>query len=115
MGFRTPQLYILTGNGDGTFGRGATFDLPGVRLDGLDAPNFSGSGGFLPMPPMHVGEEANTVATGDLNGDGKTDLAVSHFGSLGTYNGSVKVAWAMVSLPTGGAARTGAALRSPPM
>jgi hypothetical protein len=51
----THLLYILIGNGDGTFSAGATMPLP---------------------PPVCTGGACYSLATADLNNDGKADLIV---------------------------------------
>ena len=118
-GVTIPQLFILLGNNDGTFTKGATFDLPGPRSDGLESfltsalvdagDDFDilvatpgtgevsvftgdGNGGFAAQPRIAVGTGANSIATGDFDKDGRLDIAVSAFGTLGAHDGVVVLA-----------------------
>lgn len=43
-----------------------------------------GTGGFTAASPVPAGTEPTTVGAGDLNGDGKPDLAVANYGSDNT-------------------------------
>jgi hypothetical protein len=101
---------VLLGNGDGTFQAPVNYNVGGYAVavgdfngDGkldLAAANFgqpnsngsvtvllgNGDGTFQPTGSYGVGSRPNSVAVGDFNGDGKSDLAVANAGS-----GSVSV------------------------
>jgi hypothetical protein len=111
-------LFIALGKGNGTFDAQTRVDLPGERRRGenfiitarvnsdetadLLIANFGngdvsvflgdGQGGFAAQPTLPVGFGPNGIATGDLNGDGKLDMAIAQQGRLGFLDGSVKTA-----------------------
>jgi T5SS/PEP-CTERM-associated repeat protein/uncharacterized repeat protein (TIGR03803 family) len=102
---------VLLGDGNGGFGAAKSYDLGGagaipefitasdVNADGnvdlVVACEFGvvvllgdGSGGFGAANVVARGSNFNSVATGDVNGDGKTDIVFTDFDG---YNGSVSV------------------------
>jgi hypothetical protein len=110
------RLSVVLGNGNGTFGAPTNYPLPGsdsfddfLAAAFVNADNIpdllvantgtgtisvflgNGSGGFTEQPAVPVGTFPNSIATGDLNNDGKLDLAVTNLGSFGALNGSVQV------------------------
>src|SRR6266487_1345754 len=98
-------LSVLLGNGDGTFAAKVNYgtvagassvaigDLNGDGKPDLVASNYNavspsvsvrlgnGDGTFGPKSDYGTGSRPNSVAIGDLNGDGKPDLAVANSGS----------------------------------
>jgi hypothetical protein len=125
--FATNNISVLTGNGDGTF-QAATNILVGSNpfsvvvgdFNGDGKPDlavanfFNGAGGntvsillgtgaagaaaFQTPVPYPAGISPEAIAVGDVNGDGKPDLAVANFGSanvsilLGLGNGTFQMA-----------------------
>jgi hypothetical protein len=119
------NVSLLLGNGDGTFQTARSF-AAGIRLDSVVAVDFTGNGildlvvadsgsyptypgtvsvllgngdGSFQVPVSYaVGSDADAVAVGDFNGDGKLDLAVANFFSntvsvlLGNGNGTFQAA-----------------------
>jgi surface antigen len=98
------SISVLLGNGDGTFGGKtdfttgtqpqslviADFDRDG-KLDVATANNTAGSGsvsvllgnglgGYLSHVEFATGANPGSIAAGDLDGDGKLDVAVASFG-----------------------------------
>jgi hypothetical protein len=68
------DISLLKGNGDGTFASFGTIALPGQIVAGNPNP------GPLPQNPI-------SIATGDLNGDGKLDLVVGGGTSFSVLQG----------------------------
>jgi hypothetical protein len=116
--FNTSDVGILLGNGDGTFAAPVTYpvgegyrpeaiaagDLNGDGFLDLAVPSFNGdqpilvimlgksdsSGTFQAPTSSDINGLPNEIAVGDLNKDGKLDLAVSEFEGT-TFNGQVEV------------------------
>jgi hypothetical protein len=108
------SVLVQLGNGDGTFQSPQSYALPGetgavatsiavvdLNFDGkpdLAITNSSYHGsisvllgkgdGTFPTPPQvfPVGTNPSSIVAGDLNGDGKPDLAIANFGSTSTFN-----------------------------
>lgn len=107
VGLSTGQLAILKGNGDGTFQAAVSYacgTAPSAikigDLDGVNGPDLAvadygaassvivflndGTGAFAAGVSYATGDaDAQDVAIGDLNGDGKPDLAVANAGVPG--------------------------------
>lgn len=114
VGLSTGQLAILKGNGDGTFQAAVSYacgTAPSAikigDLDGVNGPDLAvtdygaassvivflndGTGAFAAGVSYATGDaDAQDVAIGDLNGDGKPDLAVANAGLPGDP-GSISV------------------------
>jgi hypothetical protein len=92
------SLFILLGNGDGTFRHGAEYDIGSepysvavADFNGDGKPDLAvgfsyggiwillgnGDGTFQPPIEYSIGEYVFSVAVADFNGDGKLDLAVA--------------------------------------
>jgi hypothetical protein len=125
------DLYVLLGNGDGTFHKAAGNSFTGIYPNGLAAGDFNGDGktdlvaanlsdrtvsvflgkgdgSFYPQV-VYSTPDAWSVAVGDFNRDGKLDLAVSGRDSvsvlLGNGDGSFQLP-VTYSLADGAAAVT---------
>ena len=114
VGGRSSNVYVLPGNGDGTFGSPVGYGLPTQSMGGLALGDFNGDGaldvavptynsttqantisillgnargGFRSVINLHTSVlESDTLVAGDFNGDGWLDLAVgSAFGSTSLY------------------------------
>ncbi|HBI41831.1 MAG TPA: hypothetical protein DDY78_03115 [Planctomycetales bacterium] len=70
-------VLVQKGNGDGTFQAPADIPLPGLFLA-----NYSG------VEPLPLPQHPEAVVVGDLNGDGKLDLAVTTTSSYSVFTGS---------------------------
>jgi FG-GAP-like repeat/FG-GAP repeat len=70
-------VFVQKGNGDGTFQAPADIPLPGLFLA-----NYSG------VEPLPLPQHPEAVVVGDLNGDGKLDLAVTTTSSYSVFTGS---------------------------
>lgn len=109
-------MSLLLGNGDGAFGTptnvtlsgsdafadflAATFvnadSIPDLLVANTGAGNVSvflgdGNGGFTAQSTVPTGTLPNGLATGDLNGDGKLDLAVANLGGFVGLNGRLQI------------------------
>lgn len=121
-GQSSPAVFIALGQGGGVFGAFTKVALPGdttnaefstiyaTNLDGdgdLDLvvanfndgkvyPLLNNGGVFALQTGVTIGDETESVALGDFNGDGKVDLAASFQGSFVPFpnppNGGAKVA-----------------------
>lgn len=118
-GQQSPQLYIVKGNGDGTFTPAATHNLPGERLDASSAtlavafldpgddPDLlignsgrdtvsvflgDGAGGFVAQPAVSTGPGGKGIAVGDFDGDKVPDLAITNAGNFAALDGSLRIA-----------------------
>lgn len=68
---------VLLGNGDGTFQAPIT-----SLLNGVSPPGYSGA------TPLPLTQQPTGIVTGDLNHDGRMDLAITAFSSYSKYTGS---------------------------
>ena len=93
------DIYVMLGNGDGTFQNGATI-ASGSLATGLATGDFNcdgtldlaassstdviffagvGNGSFAPGVAFGSGAQTMSLATGDFNGDGKPDAATVNY------------------------------------
>lgn len=116
QGFVRPGVAILLGSGNGAFSDGQTLQIAGTEFD--SGPIFSalvnpdeftdlllsdargglvkfyagkGDGTFTAAVETAVGTHPSWMALGDLNEDGRLDLAVGRQGDFGQLNGGVSV------------------------
>src|SRR5437762_10906819 len=68
------SLSLLAGNGNGTFQAPQSISLPGQFPPGY-------------LDPTPLAQDARSIATGDLNGDGKLDLVVATETYFSVFNG----------------------------
>jgi len=93
------NVFILLGNGDGTFTQGAALNASGFvtvtdfngdgKLDVAVCDNTTntvtiflgdGTGNFVSSQFLAVGNQPDAIVSGDFNNDGKLDLAIANFG-----------------------------------
>jgi len=98
-------LFVMLGNGDGTFGAPISSTFPGTGLGIMTVGDFNadgnadlaminlillgnGDGTFRAAPGSLPVDNVWSIVTGDFNGDGIADLAVTNWVSLGPGNGN---------------------------